>query len=54
MRKAFNVKNGDLVDENQGKAEREARFFLLLERSEHIRILAVIEMSKLPLRKRLK
>ena len=28
MRKAFNVKNGDLVDENQGKAEREARFFL--------------------------
>ena len=28
MRKAFNVKNGDLVDENQGGAEREARFFL--------------------------
>ena len=28
MRKAFNVKNGDLVDENQGEAEREARFFL--------------------------
>ena len=28
MSKAFNVKNGDLVDENQGGAEREARFFL--------------------------
>ena len=30
MSKAFNVKNGDLVDENQGKAEREARFFLFV------------------------
>ena len=28
MSKAFNVKNGDLIDQNQQKAEKEARFFL--------------------------
>ena len=28
MRKAFNVKNGDLTDQNQQETEKEARFFL--------------------------
>ena len=30
MRKAFNVKNGDLTDQNQQEAEKEARFFLFV------------------------
>ena len=30
MRKAFNVKNGDLTDTEQQEAEKEARFFLFV------------------------
>lgn len=30
MRKAFNVKNGGLIDQNQQEAEKEARFFLFV------------------------
>ena len=30
MRKAFNVKNGDLTDPEQQESEKEARFFLFV------------------------